>query len=269
MQLRCIFHGATLQSLFMNLFDNCKLKTFCVQADMNFLGELAHPNIIRLLGYCKDEHKRLLVYEYMPNKSLDRFLFTDGPVIGKPLSWGTRLLIMLGVARGLAFLHLSERIIFRDLKSSNILLDKDFNAKLGDFGLAKYGPETWETHLSARSIGPHGYTAPEFYTTGRLGLKSDIYSFGVVLWESITCKRALDPSLPGEKQNLVDWASIVQSNRRNLKKIMDPRLEHKYSIQGAFECASLVLRCVANKPTDRPSSEEVLQSLEQIYALYK
>ncbi|XP_035845079.1 probable serine/threonine-protein kinase PIX13 [Helianthus annuus] len=102
-----------------------------------------------------------------------------------------------------------------------------------------------------------------------LTTKSDIYGYGIVLLVSITGRKAMDVRRPEGQQSLVDWASSIQSNRKNLKEIMDPRLEHNYSVQGAFECVALALRCVANKPKDRPSSEEILQSLEQIYALYK
>ncbi|KAI7750777.1 hypothetical protein M8C21_028350, partial [Ambrosia artemisiifolia] len=233
-------------------------------AEVNFLGHMDHPNIIRLLGYCRDESDHLLVYEYMPNRSFDRFLFTD---IAKRLSWGTRIWILIGVARGLTYLH-SEKLMCRGLKSGDILLDQDFNAKLGDFGLVKYGPEPGETHVTTQVMGTYGYTAPEYILTGHLTTKSDIYSFGIVLLVSITGRRALDVRRPAGQRSLVDWASSIQSNRRNLKKIMDPRLEHNYPLQGVFDCIALALRCVANRPKNRPTSEEVLQSLEHIYALY-
>ncbi|XP_076938365.1 putative serine/threonine-protein kinase PBL18 [Bidens hawaiensis] len=236
---------------------------------VNFIGELAHPNILRLLGNCKHERELLLVYEYMPNKTFDHFLFTDGPDILEPLSWGTRLLIMIGVASGLTYLH-STNLILRDLKSSKILLDKDFNAKLGGFGLARCGPETGETHVSTRVMGTMGFAAPEYIATGHLSMKCDIYSFGVVLWESMSGRRAFDCKLPGRKQRIVDWATDqVKSNRRRLKKIMDPRLKHNYPQQGASEYAALAFKCISNNPKDRPSSEEVLQSLKRIYALHK
>ncbi|KAL8252336.1 hypothetical protein R6Q59_036029 [Mikania micrantha] len=132
------------------------------QAEVNFLGRLAHPNIIRLLGYCKDDPFHSLVYKYMPNKSFDRFLFSD---IAAPLSWRTRLLIMIGVARGLTYLHL-KNIIHHDLKPSNILLDEDFNAKLRGFRLAKNGPKKSKKHVTTRVVGTHGYAAPEYTATG-------------------------------------------------------------------------------------------------------
>ncbi|KAL8252314.1 hypothetical protein R6Q59_036007 [Mikania micrantha] len=168
------------------------------QAEVNFLGHLAHPNIIRLLGYCREELEHLLVYEYMPNKSFDCFLFS---VIAEPLSWGTRLLIMMGAVCGMTHLH-SNDIVSLGLKSSDILLDKDFNAKLGDFGLVrKCGSETGETHVSTRVMGTCGYGAPEYIRTGR---------------------RAMDAQRPKGQKSLVEWATRVGPN---LKKIMDPRLE--------------------------------------------
>ncbi|KAL8252312.1 hypothetical protein R6Q59_036005 [Mikania micrantha] len=229
------------------------------QAEVNFLGHMDHPNIIRLLGYCRDEHERLLVYEYMPNKSFDRFLFSD---IAEPLSWGTRLLIMIGVAPGLTYLH-SKNIIHRDLKPSHILLDEDFNAKLGVFGLVRFGSETGETHVSTRVMGTYGYMAPEYLATGNLTAKCDIYGLGVVLLVSITGRKALDLQGPEEEVILVKWATSVGSN---IKKIMDPRLEGKYPLHGASEYLAVALRCVADNPKHRPSGQEVLERLEQINA---
>ncbi|XP_076938366.1 putative serine/threonine-protein kinase PBL17 [Bidens hawaiensis] len=240
---------------------------------------MAHPNIIRLLGYCRDEAEHLLVYEYMPNKSFDRVLFS---AIGKRLSWGKRLLIMIGVARGLTYMH-SRNIIHRDLKSSDILLDEDFDAKLGDFGLVKYGPETGGTHVTTRVMETYGYAAPEKtmfidaqinvsilnpidQRQSHLTTKSDIHGFGMVLFESILGRRGMDASRLNGERSLVEWASSIQSNKRNLKEIIDPRLDqHSYHIQGASKCFALALRCVANNPNDRPSGEEVLHSLLQIY----
>ncbi|KAI7726730.1 hypothetical protein M8C21_013538, partial [Ambrosia artemisiifolia] len=169
-------------------------------AEVNILGLMAHPNIIRLLGYCRDEHEHLLVYEYMPNKSLDHFLFKGHDI--KCLSWETRLLIMIGVARGLTYLH-SAKLMCHGLKCGDILLDENFNAKIGYFGLVKYGPETEETHVTTRVIGTYGYAAPEYISTGHLSTKTDIYGFGVVLLEIISGRRVLDHVKPQEQQNLV------------------------------------------------------------------
>ncbi|KAJ0586652.1 putative protein kinase RLK-Pelle-RLCK-VIIa-2 family [Helianthus annuus] len=219
---------------------------------VNILGQLAHPNIIRLLGCCTHENERLLVYEYMPNNSLSRLR----------LLWGRRLLIMIGVARGLTYLHLTKQIIHGDLNPNNILLDEDFNAKLGDLELAECKPDYHTTRIR----GTVGYLDPEYFNAGYLTTKSDIYSFGVVLLESIYGQRAFDVHRLEENMNLVD---LVTRDGRDVKKFMDPRLDHNYLQQGAIECFELALRCVDIKRKDRPSSEEVLQSLEEIYALYK
>ncbi|KAM0066099.1 putative protein kinase RLK-Pelle-RLCK-VIIa-2 family [Helianthus debilis subsp. tardiflorus] len=186
----------------------------------------------------------------------------------EPLSWGARLLIMIGVARGLTCLH-SAKLMYRGVKSGDILLDEDFNAKLGNFGLVKYGPKTGETHVSTMVMGSYGYAAQEYVMTGQLTMKSDIYGLGVVLMESITGRKAIDRNLPMWQQNLVELATQMESKKRKLDEIIDPRLKHNYPIQGASECFALALRCVSIKPKDRPSCEEVLQSLEHIYALHK
>ncbi|KVH87976.1 Protein kinase, catalytic domain-containing protein [Cynara cardunculus var. scolymus] len=231
-----------------------------------FLGRLAHPNIIRLLGYCSDEQESLLVYEYMQNRSFDRLLFTNAT----SLSWLTRLMIMIGVARGLAYLHSSTpQVILRGFKTSDIMLDQDFNAKLGDFGLARRGPEIGETHVSTRVMGTYGYAAPEYITTGRLSARSDIYGFGVVLLETVTGLRAMDQNRPSEHHNLVEWKSPMLARRNKLKGIMDPCFGQNYPLEAASKYAKLTLKCLSMEPRLRPSSEEVLQSLEQIYSINK
>ncbi|XP_006599290.1 probable serine/threonine-protein kinase CST isoform X3 [Glycine max] len=135
------------------------------QSEVNFLGRLSHPNLVNLLGYCWDEDKLLLVYEFMPKGSLDYHLFRGNIT---PLSWNTRLKIAIGAARGLAFLHASENnVIFSDFKASNILLDGNYNAKISDFGFARWGPFEGESHVSTRVIGTYDYAAPEYIATGR------------------------------------------------------------------------------------------------------
>ncbi|KAJ9550890.1 hypothetical protein OSB04_014935 [Centaurea solstitialis] len=236
------------------------------QAEVSFLGKLAHPNIINLMGYCIERESFLLVYEYMQNRSFDHFLFTNV----KPLSWGTRLTIMIGVARGLTYLHSSKpQVIWRGFKSSDILLDQDFNPKLGDFGLAKLGPGTGETHVTTMVMGTYGYAAPEYIATGHLYVKSDIYGFGVIMLETLTGLRALDTKRPKEQVILVEWAKPALASRKRLKRIIDTRLNHNYPKEAAFKYAELTLRCLECEPRRRPSSEEVLQSLEQIYAIKK
>nr|XP_043629871.1 probable serine/threonine-protein kinase PBL9 [Erigeron canadensis] len=240
------------------------------QAELSFLGRLAHPNIITLIGHSSNEYECLLVYEYMPNKSFDCFLNTDASDIAEPLSWKIRLRIMIGVARGLVYLHSSKiDIIYRHLKSSTVLLDKDFNAKLVDFTLAKSSPKEGETHISTRVMGTYGYADPAYVATGHLTVKSDIFSFGVVLLEALTGLRVFDEKRETYKHYLVDWAIPILGRASKLKKIMDPRLKQNYPVEGASKCGTLALRCLSNDPINRPSSEEVLENLEQIYATTK
>ncbi|CAN6242226.1 unnamed protein product [Urochloa humidicola] len=145
------------------------------QTELNFLGRLSHPNLVRLLGYCWEDSYHLLVYEYMANGSLEDHLFRSK----EQLPWGLRLRIAVGIARGLAFLHSSEEhVIYRDIKASNILLDTHFNAKLSDFGHAKNGPRGTRTHVTTNVMTTNGYTAPEYLTLGYLYLKTDVYGFG-------------------------------------------------------------------------------------------
>ncbi|KAJ0759772.1 putative protein kinase RLK-Pelle-CrRLK1L-1 family [Helianthus annuus] len=217
------------------------------------IAELAHPNInIGGIFECRDSK----------HKYFNQLLFPNGGNFVERLSWGTRLMIMIGVARGLTYLHLNK--VHCDIRPSNILLDEEFNAKLE--GITK--TVTKETHISTWVRETMYYMAPEYFWNGDLSMKSDIYSFGVVLLESMTGRKAW---VYGhiEKASLVDWASTVKSRIIYLKEIMDPRLNHNYPLQGAFECFDLVLRCIANESKDRPSSKEVLQTLERIYALNK
>ncbi|ONK73730.1 uncharacterized protein A4U43_C04F34660 [Asparagus officinalis] len=173
-------------------------------AEVIFLGQLRHPHLVKLIGYCCEDEERLLVYEFMPRGSLENHLFKRMSIT---LSWGTRLKIAIGAAKGLAFLHGAEKpVIYRDFKASNILLDSDFTAKLSDFGLAKMGPEGEETHVTTRVMGTHGYAAPEYVMTGHLTTKSDVYSYGVVLLELLTGRRSMDRSKPKPEQKLVDFA---------------------------------------------------------------
>ncbi|PWZ22706.1 putative serine/threonine-protein kinase PIX13 [Zea mays] len=234
------------------------------QSEVNFLGRISHPNLVRLLGYSMDDNELLLVYEFMAKGSLENHLFRRGAVY-EPLPWSLRLKILIGAARGLAFLHSSERqIIYRDFKASNILLDSHFNAKLSDFGLAKHGPDGGESHVTTRVMGTYGYAAPEYVSTGHLYVKSDVYGFGVVLLEMISGLRALDPSREREKVNLVNWARPLLSDRRKLSQLMDGGLEGQYNPKAALLAAQLTLRCLNGDPKRRPSMKEVVEALEKI-----
>ncbi|KAJ7529608.1 hypothetical protein O6H91_15G058100 [Diphasiastrum complanatum] len=183
-----------------------------LQGNREFLVEvlmlslLHHPNLVNLIGYCADGDQRLLVYEYMPLGCLEGHLH-DLPPEKTALDWNTRMKIAAGAAKGLEYLHdkANPPVIYRDLKSSNILLDEGFFPKLSDFGLAKLGPVGDNTHVSTRVMGTYGYCAPEYAMTGQLTLKSDVYSFGVVLLELITGRKAIDNAKPAGEYNLISW----------------------------------------------------------------
>ncbi|XVE56282.1 hypothetical protein DITRI_Ditri03aG0226100 [Diplodiscus trichospermus] len=235
------------------------------QAEVKFLGKFCHPNLVKLLGYCWEENQFLLIYEYMQKGSLENHLFRRG---AEPLTWETRLKIAIEAAQGLAFLHTSEKsVIYRDFKASNILLDGAYNAKLSDFGLAKLGPINGNSHVTTRVMGTYGYAAPEYVATGHLYVKSDVYGFGVVLLEMLTGLRALDTNRPSGEHNLVEWAKPSLTEKRKLRKIMDPRLEEHYPLKAALEAGKLILKCLESDPKKRPSMEEVLETLQKISAI--
>nr|XP_004250884.1 probable serine/threonine-protein kinase PBL3 isoform X1 [Solanum lycopersicum] len=230
-------------------------------AEVNYLGQLHHENLVTLIGYCVESDNRLLVYEFMTKGSLENHLFRKGVQL---MTWGKRMRIAVDVARGLSFLHsLDANVIYRDLKASNILLDSEFNAKLSDFGLARDGPDGDRTHVSTRVIGTRGYAAPEYIATGHLTPKNDVYSFGVVLLELLSGKRATGEENPGgAEETLVEWARPFLSDSRRVLRIMDTRLGGQYSKKGAQAAAALALRCLHVDPKLRPTMDEVLATLE-------
>ncbi|XP_022751539.1 probable serine/threonine-protein kinase PIX13 [Durio zibethinus] len=238
------------------------------QSEVNFLGRLSHPYLVKLLGYCWEDEELLLVYEFMQKGSLESHLFRRNPAI-QPLSWELRLKIAIGAAKGLAFLHTSEKVIYRDFKASNILLDGNYNAKISDFGLAKLGPAGAESHVTTRVMGTYGYAAPEYIATGHLYVKSDVYGFGVVLLEMMTGLRAFDTKRPDGQQNLVDWLKPTLSQKRKLKTIMDARIEGQYLSKAAIQSAELTLKCLEHDPKNRPSMKQVVEALERIESLNK
>ncbi|CAK9172205.1 unnamed protein product [Ilex paraguariensis] len=234
-------------------------------AEVSFLGDLIHPNLVKLIGYSIEDDQRLLVYEFMPRGSLENHLFRRS----LPLPWSIRMKIALGAAKGLAFLHEeAERpVIYRDFKTSNILLDAEYNAKLSDFGLAKDGPEGDKTHVSTRVMGTYGYAAPEYVMTGHLTSKSDVYSFGVVLLEMLTGRRSMDKNRPNGEHNLVEWARQHLGERRKFYRLIDPRLEGHFSIKGAQKAAQLAARCLSRDSKARPLMSEVVEVLKPLPSL--
>ncbi|PWA56916.1 protein kinase superfamily protein [Artemisia annua] len=235
--------------------------------EVNFLGVVNHPNLVKLVGYCAEDDERgiqrLLVYELMRNKSLEDHLLGR---VNSTLSWMTRLQIAQGAARGLAYLHeeMDFQLIFRDFKTSNILLDEDFNPKLSDFGLARQGPAAGLSHVSTVVVGTIGYAAPEYLHTGRLTSKSDVWSFGVVLYELITGRRAVERNLPRSEQKLLEWVKPYVADSKKFHLLMDPRLEGDYSLKSAQKLSALANKCLTKNPKSRPKMSEVVEMIGKI-----
>uniref|UniRef100_M1BPF2 non-specific serine/threonine protein kinase n=1 Tax=Solanum tuberosum TaxID=4113 RepID=M1BPF2_SOLTU len=235
-------------------------------SEVNYLGQLRHPNLVKLIGFCLEGENRLLVYEFMPRGSLENHLF---PKSAPVLPWATRIKVAIAAARGLSFLHDAEpQVIYRDFKASNILLDSEFNAKLSDFGLAKSGPTGDHSHVSTQVMGTQGYTAPEYLATGKLTAKCDVYSFGVVLLELLTGRRVMDKRKAGAEQNLIEWATPYLHDKKKLFRIMDTKLEGQYPRKAATIAATLALHCVHPESRGRPDMSFVLSALEQLPSKY-
>ncbi|XP_042417508.1 receptor-like cytoplasmic kinase 176 isoform X1 [Zingiber officinale] len=233
-------------------------------AEVNFLGQLSHPHLVKLIGYCLEDEQRLLVYEFMPRGSLENHLFRRGSYV-QPLTWKLRMKIALGAAKGLAFLHSdTAKVIYRDFKASNVLLDSNHNAKLSDFGLAKDGPTGDKSHVSTRVMGTYGYAAPEYLATGHLTSKNDVYSFGVVLLELLSGRRAVDKNRPTGEQNLVEWAKPFLTSKRRIFRVLDTRLGGQYALSGAQIAATLALQCLSMEARRRPTMDQVVTALEQL-----
>ncbi|KAF5462233.1 hypothetical protein F2P56_018258 [Juglans regia] len=238
-------------------------KEFLVEVLM--LSLLHHSKLVTLIGYCTDGDQRLLVYEYMPMGSLEDHLFDLEPK-KEPLSWNTRIKVAVGAALGLEHLHCKANppVIYRDLKSANILLDNDFNPKLSDFGLAKLGPVGDNTHVSTRVMGTYGYCAPEYAMSGKLTLKSDIYSFGVVLLELITGRRAIDCSKKQGEQNLIAWSRPFLRDRRKFTQLVDPLLQGRFPVRCLHHAIAITAMCLQEQPTFRPLIGDVVVALEYL-----
>ncbi|KAF2310992.1 hypothetical protein GH714_018965 [Hevea brasiliensis] len=239
-----------------------------LQGNREFLVEvlmlslLHHPNLVNLIGYCADGDQRLLVYEFMPLGSLEDHLH-DLPPDKEPLDWNTRMKIAAGAAKGLEYLHdkANPPVIYRDLKSSNILLDEGYHPKLSDFGLAKLGPVGDKTHVSTRVMGTYGYCAPEYAMTGQLTLKSDVYSFGVVFLELITGRKAIDNTRAPGENNLVAWARPLFKDRRKFPKMADPLLQGRYPMRGLYQALAVAAMCLQEQAATRPLIGDVVTAL--------
>ncbi|XP_065850969.1 probable LRR receptor-like serine/threonine-protein kinase At1g56140 [Euphorbia lathyris] len=235
------------------------------QGESEFLSEvrmitsIQHKNLVRLLGCCSDGDQRLLVYEYMKNRSLDLIIYGNSDQF---LDWNTRFQIVLGIARGLQYLHEDShlKIVHRDIKASNVLLDDKFQPKIGDFGLARFFPED-QTYLSTTFAGTLGYTAPEYAIRGELSVKADIYSFGVLVLEIISWRKNTDLTLPSEQQYLPEYAWKLHEKSRVIE-LVDPRIqEHGYEEKDVLQAINVALLCLQPHANLRPPMSDIVAML--------
>ncbi|XP_028769482.1 proline-rich receptor-like protein kinase PERK8 [Neltuma alba] len=235
------------------------------RAEVETISRVHHRHLVSLVGYCISEHQRLLVYDYVPNNTLHYHLHgQNGPV----MDWATRVKVAAGAARGIAYLHedCHPRIIHRDIKSSNILLDNKFEAQVSDFGLAKLAMDSY-THVTTRVMGTFGYMAPEYATSGKLTEKSDVYSFGVVLLELITGRKPVDTSQPTGDESLIEWARPLLNQvleNEDYDILVDPRLEKNYNRNEMFRMIEAAAACVRHSAAKRPRMSQVARALDSI-----
>ncbi|XWS76977.1 hypothetical protein CRYUN_Cryun01aG0224600 [Craigia yunnanensis] len=238
------------------------------KVEVETIGRVRHKNLVRLHGYCVEGAYRMLVYEYVDNGNLERWLHGDvGDV--SPLTWDIRMNIILGTAKGLAYLHegLEPKVVHRDVKSSNILLDCQWNPKVSDFGLAKLLCSE-RSYLTTRVMGTFGYVAPEYACTGMLNEKSDVYSFGILIMEIISGRSPVDYSRPQGEVNLVEWLKTMVGNRKS-EEVVDPKLPEMPSSKALKRVLLVALRCVDPDATKRPKMGHVIHMLEADDLLFR
>ncbi|KAI6686243.1 hypothetical protein NL676_032156 [Syzygium grande] len=237
------------------------------KAEVEIISRVHHRHLVSLVGYCIADTRRLLVYDYVPNNTLYFHLHGEGRPV---LDWATRVKIAAGAARGLAYLHedCHPRIIHRDIKSSNILLDNNFESRVSDFGLAKLALDA-DTHITTRVMGTFGYMAPEYASSGKLTEKSDVFSFGVVLLELITGRKPVDASQPLGDESLVEWARPLLSHaldNEEFEALADPKLERNYVEAEIFRMMEAAAACVRHAAAKRPRMGQIVRAFDSLAA---
>lgn len=257
--------GTDIAVKVLSLFSNQGANEFLNEVDL--LSRVHHRSLVSLLGYCNESRELMLIYEYMSRGSFKDHLYGDS-ARHSHLSWRKRVKIALDTALGLEYLHMgcTPKIIHRDVKTANILLDSNFNGKLADFGLSRMTLDGEATHVSTAVKGTTGYLDPEYFNTQTLTEKSDVYSFGVVLFEIICGRQPIDVNLPAEEVNLIRWvAPYVEMNENagKIAEIVDKRLGNNYDMKSIIWVVKLAIRSVHAQPSCRPSITEVVGELRE------
>ncbi|KAL6627564.1 hypothetical protein ACP70R_031290 [Stipagrostis hirtigluma subsp. patula] len=234
-------------------------------AEVEIISRVHHRHLVSLVGYCISEDQRLLVYDFVPNNTLHYHLHGRGVPV---LEWQARVKIAAGSARGIAYLHedCHPRIIHRDIKSSNILLDNNFEAQVADFGLARLAMDAC-THVTTRVMGTFGYLAPEYASSGKLTERSDVFSFGVVLLELITGRKPVDASKPLGDESLVEWARPLLAQALetgNVVELVDHRLDKNYNEVELFRMIEAAAACIRHSASRRPRMSQVVRALDSL-----
>ncbi|XP_066384261.1 probable serine/threonine-protein kinase At1g01540 isoform X2 [Miscanthus floridulus] len=260
-------HDSTLIAV-KNLLNNRGQAEKEFKVEVEAIGRVRHKNLVRLLGYCVEGAYRMLVYEYVDNGNLDQWLHGDVGEVS-PLTWDIRMNIMLATAKGLAYLHegLEPKVVHRDIKASNILLDQQWNAKVSDFGLAKLLCSE-KSYVTTRVMGTFGYVAPEYASTGMLNERSDVYSFGVLIMEIITGRSPVDYTRAAGEVNLVEWLKAMVAERKT-EEVVDPKMAEKPSPKTLKRALLVALRCVDPDANKRPKMGHVIHMLEMDDLLFQ